>query len=51
MAKDKNLLELDPKKEYPPSVTAKIPREKLPSELQDLVDKEDDFLDQLYEGQ
>lgn len=43
--------DLDPNKKYPASVTAKLPREKLPKDLQQLADKQDDYLDQLYEGE
>lgn len=42
---------LDETKKYPSSVTAKLPREKLPKDLQDIVDKQDDFMDQLYDGE
>lgn len=35
----------------PASVTDPIPREKLPKDLQKIVDREDDFLDDLYDGQ
>lgn len=39
------------RKEAPPEALAKpIPREKLPKDLQRLVDREDDFMDRLYEG-
>ncbi|KAL8243646.1 hypothetical protein R6Q59_009904 [Mikania micrantha] len=42
---------LDENKKYPDSVTSKLPREKLPKDLQDLVNKQDDFMDQLYDGE
>lgn len=42
---------LDEKKQYPASVTSKLPREKLPEDLQELVNKQDDFMDQLYDGE
>jgi hypothetical protein len=47
MAKDGK----DGEKQYPPTVTAPIPREKLPKDLQKIVDKSDDWMDDLYDGQ
>ena len=47
MAKDSK----DGEKKYPSSVTDPIPREKLPKDLQQLVDRSDDWMDDLYEGQ
>ena len=39
------------REEAPPEALAKpIPREKLPKDLQKLVDREDDWMDRLYEG-
>ena len=35
----------------PPSLSAPLPREKLPKDLQKIIDREDDFFDSLYEGQ
>lgn len=34
----------------PASITEKIPREKLNKDLQALADKDDSFLDDLYDG-
>jgi mitochondrial fission process protein 1 len=39
------------KEERPASLSKPLPREKLPLDLQKIVDREDDFLDDLYEGQ
>jgi hypothetical protein len=39
----------DPKK-WPASVTDPIPREKLPKDLQKIVDRSDDWMDDLYDG-
>jgi len=39
------------KEERPASLSAALPREKLPADLQKIVDREDDFMDQLYDGQ
>ncbi|RMZ80187.1 hypothetical protein DV737_g3076, partial [Chaetothyriales sp. CBS 132003] len=38
-------------KQYPPSVTEPLPPEKLPDDLQKIVDRSDDWMDELYEGQ
>ncbi|RMZ76682.1 hypothetical protein DV738_g4836, partial [Chaetothyriales sp. CBS 135597] len=38
-------------KQYPASVTEPLPREKLPDNLQKIVDRSDDWMDDLYEGQ
>jgi len=37
--------------EAPASLSKPLPREKLPKDLQKIVDKEDDFFDSLYDGQ
>lgn len=37
--------------EAPASLSKPLPREKLPKDLQKIVDKEDDFFDALYDGQ
>ena len=50
MAKDSKDDKSDPKK-WPSSVTEPIPREKLPADLQKIVDRSDDWMDDLYEGQ
>jgi hypothetical protein len=50
MAKDSNVGKGDPKS-WASSVTDPIPREKLPADLQKIVDKSDDWMDDLYEGQ
>jgi hypothetical protein len=50
MAKDSNVEKGDPKS-WASSVTDPIPREKLPADLQKIVDKSDDWMDDLYEGQ
>ena len=50
MAKDSKDDKSDPKK-WPSSVTDPIPREKLPADLQKIVDRSDDWMDDLYEGQ
>ncbi|RMD41678.1 hypothetical protein DV735_g3451, partial [Chaetothyriales sp. CBS 134920] len=42
---------MDGEKQYPPSVTEPLPREKLPDNLQKIVDRSDDWMDDLYEGQ
>lgn len=34
----------------PPEPSAPIPREKLPDELQKIIDKEESLFDQLYDG-
>jgi hypothetical protein len=39
------------KEERPASLSEPLPREKLPTDLQKIVDREDDFFDSLYEGQ
>jgi mitochondrial fission process protein 1 len=39
------------KEERPASLSEPLPREKLPKDLQKIVDREDDFFDSLYEGQ
>lgn len=39
------------KEAKPASLSQTLPREKLPKDLQKIVDREDDFLDSLYEGQ
>lgn len=38
------------KRGAPSSVTEQLPREKLSKELQDLVNKQDNFWDGLYDG-
>lgn len=50
MAKDDRVDRSDPKN-WPASVTDPIPREKLPTDLQKIVDRSDDWMDDLYEGQ
>jgi len=37
--------------EPPASLSQPLPREKLPTDLQKIIDSEDDFLDSLYDGQ
>lgn len=37
--------------ERPTSLSQPLPREKLPKELQHIVDRDDDFFDSLYAGQ
>ncbi len=39
------------KEERPASMSAPLPREKLPKDLQKIVDREEDFFESLYEGQ
>lgn len=39
------------KEERPASLSQPLPREKLPRDLQKIVDQEDDFFDSLYEGE
>ena len=55
MAKDKNLVEETPPKrileERPTAHSEPLPREKLPKDLQKIVDKDDDWWDQIYDGQ
>lgn len=50
MAKGSKDDKSDPKN-WPSSVTDPIPREKLPADLQKIVDRSDDWMDDLYEGQ
>ena len=50
MAKDNQDEKMDPKK-WPSSVTEPVPREKLPADLQKIVDRSDDWMDDLYDGQ
>jgi hypothetical protein len=55
MAKDKNLVEEIPRKrvleEQPTALSEPLPREKLPKDLQKIVDKDDDWWGQVYDGQ
>jgi hypothetical protein len=55
MAKDKNLVEEIPQKrvleERPTALSEPLPREKLPKDLQKIVDKDDDWWGQVYDGQ
>jgi hypothetical protein len=55
MAKDKDPVEEIPRKrileERPASLSEPLPREKLPKDLQKIVDKEDEWWDLVYEGQ
>ena len=55
MAKDKDPVEEIPRKrileERPASLSEPLPREKLPKDLQKIVDKDDDWWDQIYDGQ
>jgi hypothetical protein len=55
MAKDKNPVEEIPQKrileERPTALSEPLPREKLPKDLQKIVDKDDDWWDQIYDGQ
>ena len=37
--------------ERPKSLSEPLPREKLPKDLQKLADRDDDFWEQLYDGQ
>ena len=37
--------------ERPTSLSAVVPREKLNKNLQKIIDREDDFMDELYDGQ
>lgn len=39
------------KEERPESLAVPLPREKLPEDLQKIIDREDDFMESLYEGQ
>jgi hypothetical protein len=39
------------KEERPTSLSEPLPREKLPKDLQNIIDQEDDFLENLYEGE
>jgi hypothetical protein len=50
MAKDSKDEKSDTKK-WPSSVTDPIPREKLPADLQKIVDRQDDWMDEIYDGQ
>jgi hypothetical protein len=55
MAKDKDAVEEIPRKrileERPVALSEPSPREKLPKDLQKIVDKDDEWWDQLYDGQ
>lgn len=55
MAKDKDPVEGIPQKrileERPIALSEPSPREKLPKDLQKIVDKDDGWLDQIYDGQ
>jgi hypothetical protein len=55
MAKDKDPVEEIPRKrileERPASLSEPLPREKLPKDLQKIVDKEDEWWDVIYDGQ
>jgi hypothetical protein len=55
MAKHKDPVEEIPRKrvleERPASLSEPLPREKLPKDLQKIVDKEDDLWDTIYDGQ
>ena len=55
MAKDKDTAEAAPRvrvsEERPASLSEPLPREKLPKDLQKIVDKEDDWWDSFYDGQ
>jgi fission process protein 1 len=55
MAKDKDSIEEIARKrrreERPASLSKPLPREKLPKDLQKIVDKEDEWWDQIYDGQ
>lgn len=49
MAKSEKEEAVDESK-WPKSVTDPIPREKLPADLQKIVDRQDDWMDELYDG-
>jgi hypothetical protein len=55
MAKDKDPVGEIPRErileERPASLSQPLPREKLPKDLQKIVDKEDDMWDVIYDGQ
>ena len=56
MAKDKSELQdgvprLRKNEERPGYLSEPVPREKLKPALQNIVDREDDFMDELYDGQ
>jgi hypothetical protein len=55
MAKDKDPVEEIPRRrileERPASLSEPLPREKLPKDLQKIIDKEDDLWDTIYDGQ
>ena len=50
---DKNEPEVSQKvaEALPSTLSKPVPREKLPEDLQKLIDREDDFMDRLYDGQ
>jgi hypothetical protein len=50
MSKDGKEDKSDPKN-WPSSVTDPIPREKLNKDLQKIVDRSDDWMDELYQGE
>ena len=49
--KDNKIVSRRRPEERPASLSEPLPREKLPTDLQKLVDREDEFLDMLYDGQ
>ena len=55
MAKGKDPVEEIPRKrileERPAALSEPLPREKLPKDLQKIVDKDDDWWEQIYDGQ
>ena len=55
MAKGKDPVEEIPRKrileERPVALSEPLPREKLPEDLQKIVDKDDNLWDQVYDGQ
>jgi hypothetical protein len=53
MSKDDKVDKVDKSdpKNWPSSVTEPIPREKLNKDLQKIVDRSDDWMDELYQGE
>ena len=50
MSKDNNSSGVVQRRGPPPDPDVPVPREKLPQELQKLVDNEESLMDQIYDG-
>jgi hypothetical protein len=51
VGKDDNSVPHIRKEDRPASLSEPLPREKLNKDLQKIVDREDDFMEELYDGQ